>query len=383
VTLLAVSSLGKLKANQFSYACFYLPIQTRRNVLRKLLAILSLVTITFFPLIARGDQVVLKNGDRLSGTILTSDTKSLVIKTEFAGEITIQWAAIDEIHGTQPLHVDLKDAQPATGIVTVTDGRLIVETPTGGTVTVSKEAVLDMRSPDMQASYEQSQHPRLTQGWTGGTNAGFALTAGNSETKNLALAFIADRKSVKDHVALYANSVYARSDAAAGVSGTTANSIQSGIRYERNLSSRTFGFGSGDFQTDALQTLDLRSVYGAGFGYHIINNDRTTLDLLAGANYTREDYTTLHRNVAGLTTGEELTHKYRMSTLLTQKLYFFPALNEAGEYRSTFKFGTLPKISKWLVWKNDFGDIYVTNPPAVKNKNDITLTTGLNVTFAH
>jgi hypothetical protein len=37
------------------------------------------------------DQIVLKNGDRLTGTIEKSDDKALVIKTAFAGEVTVQW----------------------------------------------------------------------------------------------------------------------------------------------------------------------------------------------------------------------------------------------------------------------------------------------------
>ena len=52
-----------------------------------------------------------------------------------------------------------------------------------------------------------------------------------------------------------------------------------------------------------------------------------------------------------------------MNTLLTEKLYIFPNLNDTGEYRGTFNFGTVTKISKWLGWQNAFGDIYVTNPP--------------------
>ena len=359
------------------------PTQSWRCDLRKYLPSGLLVLLAFYSVVAFADQVVLKNGDRLSGDILKSDSKALVIKTEFAGEVTVQWSAIEEIHSTQSLHVEAKDAKPATGTVTTEGTDLVITTADNRTVTVPKEAVVDMRSPEQQTAWERSQHPGLTQGWTGGANVGFALTAGNSETKNLALAFTADRKSVNDHVALYENSVYATNGTAGGVNGTTANSIQSGIRYERNISARAFGFVSSDFQTDALQSLDLRSVFGAGFGYHAIKNDRSTLDLLAGANYTRENYTTLKRNVAALTLGQELTHKLGKSTLLTQKLYVFPALNEGGEYRATFDFGTVTKISKWLGWQTAFGDIYVTNPPAVKKRNDITLTTGLNVTFAH
>jgi hypothetical protein len=43
--------------------------------------------------------------------------------------------------------------------------------------------------------------------------------------------------------------------------------------------------------------------------------------------------------------------------------------------------GTVTKISKWLGWQNQFGDIYVTNPPAGKKQNDVVFTTGLNIAF--
>src|SRR5438876_10710079 len=55
------------------------------------------------------DQVVMSNGDRLSGLIIKSDAKALVIKTEFAGEVTVQWGAISEINSTDPLHVTVRD----------------------------------------------------------------------------------------------------------------------------------------------------------------------------------------------------------------------------------------------------------------------------------
>jgi hypothetical protein len=61
------------------------------------------------PLLA--DQIVLKNGDRLTGTIEKSADKELVIKTEFAGEVTVHWPAIQEIKSEQPLHVGLKDGR--------------------------------------------------------------------------------------------------------------------------------------------------------------------------------------------------------------------------------------------------------------------------------
>jgi hypothetical protein len=48
-------------------------------------------------------------------------------------------------------------------------------------------------------------------------------------------------------------------------------------------------------------------------------------------NYTRESYTTLSRNFAAVTLGEELMHKLGVSTVLNEKLYFFPVGREEAE----------------------------------------------------
>jgi putative salt-induced outer membrane protein len=346
----------------------------------RLIGALALALVLFTNL-GFGDQVVLKNGDRLSGTIVKSDGDVLTIKTEYAGEITMQWSAIQELNSTAPLHVESKQGQSVVGPVKTKDGSLDIQTTDKGEVAVAKESVSLIRSQSEQAAYEQTLHPDWFHAWSGSTNVSFALTRGNSETKNLALAMTADRKTLHDHLGLYANSVYATNDAPAAVPNVTANAIQGGARYDHNFDSRLFGFGAADFQTDALQELDLRSVFGGGLGVHAIKREKTTLDLLSGGNYTKENYATFSRNVAGLTIGEEFADKLGASTEIMQKLYFYPNLSETGEYRATFNFGTVTKINKWLGWQNAFGDIYVTNPPLGTRQNDILLTTGLNFSF--
>jgi putative salt-induced outer membrane protein len=339
------------------------------------------VAIMLFCQLGLADQIVLNNGDRLTGTIVKSDGKELVIKTDYAGEVTVQWSAIKDVDSAAPLHVESKEGQTAVGVVKTEDGKLDVQTVDKGEVAVAKDSVSLMRSQSEQAAYEQTLHPDWLHGWTGGTNVSFALTRGNSETKNLALAFTADRKTLHDHLGLYANSVYATNDAPTATPSTTANAVEGGARYDHNLNPRLFAFVAGDFQSDGLQQLDLRSVFSGGLGFHMIKSERTTLDLLGGGNYTREKYDTFSRNVGGLTLGEELATKLGASTELTQKLYFYPDLTETGEYRATFNFGTVTKISKWLGWQNAFGDIYVTNPPPGTRQNDVLLTTGLNFSF--
>ena len=49
-----------------------------------------LILVFLCPSLLFADQIVLKNGDRLTGTIEKSDDKTLLIKTEFAGEVSVQ-----------------------------------------------------------------------------------------------------------------------------------------------------------------------------------------------------------------------------------------------------------------------------------------------------
>lgn len=329
------------------------------------------------------DQVMLTNGDRLTGTIVKSDGKTLVIKTELAGDVTIQWSGVQLISSSQNLHLALKSGQTLVGAVSTADSKFVVTTKSGSTVEAPKEAVAAIRNDAEQLAYDKSLHPGLREGWEGGVNLGFALTRGNSQAKNLALAFNAARKTLNDKLGLYANTVYATNDAPGATPSTTANAIQGGLRYDHDLAPRLFAFLGADFQKDSLQTLNLRSILGGGLGFHAIKTEHTTLDLLGGANYTKENYDAFTRDFAAATIGEELLYKLRASTSITQSLYFYPNLSSAGDYRATFNFGTVTKLNKWLGWQNAFGDIYVSNPPAGKKNNDILFTTGLNVSFIH
>jgi len=329
---------------------------------------------------ALADQVSLKNGDRLSGTIVKSDASTLVLHTDYAGDVCLKWDAIQGIQSSEPLHVELQDGKTTVGPVATADDKLEITTQSG-TVEAPKSSVKTLRNDAEQAAYERTLHAGLLQNWKAGLNVGFALTGGNSQTENLSLAFTGIRQTQHDKLGLYAISVYATNNAPGSVPATTANTIGGGLRYDHNLTPRVFGFVAADFFSDALQTLNLRSVFGGGVGSHAIKRDSTTFDLLGGVNYTHESYTGLSRSFAALTIGEELMHKLGKSTVLNERLYFFPDLNSAGDYRGTFDFATITKINKRLGWQNSFSDVYVTNPPPGKKQNDLIFTTGLNVSF--
>jgi putative salt-induced outer membrane protein len=366
-------------------------------VLRKF-EVLALIALLGMSSVLFADQITLKNGDRLTGTVIKSDGKMLVLHTDAAGDVTLQFDAIQDIKTDQQLHVSLKGGKTAVGSVATSDGKIEVATKSAGTVEAPKEDVTLMRNDAEQAAYDKSLHPGLLHGWNGGANVGFSVARGNSETENLALAINAAHPTLNDKITFYVSSIYTTNQLA--TPSTVANLVTGGLRYDRNLKPRLFVFGAADFMSNALQFLDLRSVYSGGFGFHAIASDNTTLNILGGVNYTHETYSNgtellpvttppifvsygVTNRFVALTLGEELNQKLGKSTVLTENFYFYPNLRQTGEYRSVFNIGTVTKISNWLGWQNQLGDIYVSNPPIGAKKNDILLTTGLNIAFMH
>src|SRR5271154_1448152 len=104
-----------------------------------------------FASVLLADQVTLKNGDRLTGSIVKYDGKNLIFKSEFAGQVTIPWDAVTAITSSDPLNVGLKDGQMVVGVVTTSDGKFSVATKDTGSVIAARENVAVIRSKDEQA----------------------------------------------------------------------------------------------------------------------------------------------------------------------------------------------------------------------------------------
>ena len=329
-------------------------------------------------ILSRAEQVTLKNGDRLTGAIVSMDGKKLVVKTSYAGEVAIDWGEVTQFTSASPLVVTRTDKQVISGPVT-TEGQDVIIATAQGSQKLTLADVSAMRSPADQAAYEKSLHPGMLEGWAGGGSFGFALARGNSETTNLALGFDAKRKTAKDAWIVDAAAIYSTDEK---LNATTANSFQGLIRYDRNLTKRLFAYAAFAGGYDELQDLNYRIVPNGGLGFHAIATSRTTLDLLGGFGYTRESYTTgLTNNLFTATLGDEFAYKWFKSTTITQNLYYLPALNNTSIYHVNGNFGLATKLNGWLTSNLNFNDRYNSAPVQGNKKNDVLFTAGLGFTF--
>lgn len=357
---------------------------------------LMIVCLCAFPALA--DQITMKNGDRLTGKVLSADEKTVHFKSDLAGDVAVQWDAITSVESSEHLNITLKDGKRLAGTVKTQDDKFIVANPSGASDSAMKGTVAAMRNDAEQKAFDveadKIAHPKFTYFWSGLFDSGLALTRGNSATASFTLSGKAVRETSRDKLSLYGTYIYANDDSTPP-SRTIANALRAGARLDYNLNPRLFVFGFTDFETNQLQHLDLRNVIGGGFGYHLIKTNRNTLDLFGGISYDRDSfgsYTILvpppptivasfTRNSAEAVIGEEFASKLSKRSTLSERFSFYPNLSHTGDYRFQFDTSLATQLKNWLSWQMTLSDRYISYPPAGLKGNDLLLSTGLRVTW--
>lgn len=365
------------------------------------LGIISLLSFLLLLVPVFADTIKLKNGDRLTGSIVKSDEKALVIKTDYAGLVTVNWDAIQDVESSQDLNVFSKSGQKIVGSLAAADNKVEVKTKDAGTVALAKADITTIRNNDEQAAWQKEQdryaNPSLLDLWNGSADFGIALTTGNSATTTTTAGLDMVRATRRDKTAVFYRQVSA-TDRNVSPSKKIANAKRAGVQYDLKLSNRSYVFGFTTFDFDEFLKLDLRFVAGGGFGYSVKKSERSTFDVFGGIAYNKEifdvtpaptttvpkpTYTTLTRDSIEGFVGEEWRFKLNGRTNFFEKAVLYPNFSKTGEYRLNFDAGMSTALSKYLSWNLAYSNRYLSNPPlATLKKNDTLLSTGIRFTFA-
>jgi len=339
-----------------------------------------IAVLTLAPVL-RADQVVLKNGDTLTGNIIKKDGGTLTLKSEFLGEVSMPWSAVKSVKSDARLNVVLPGGEAVAGKVSTSGATLEVATATAARSAPLAD-ITALRNDAEQHAWERLQHPGLGELWTGFFDMGLALARGNARTETLTNAFRASRITRHDKIELHFNEIYGTA-LVNGVSGTIASAVRGGWSYNRDLSPRLFVSTLNDYEHDLFQNLNLRFVLGEGFGVIAVKNKKTNLSFTGGGDYSRENFTNnLHRNSGEVNFGDDLLYKFSDVTSLTQSFRIFPNLTYGGDYRVNFDLSGVTAIRKWLAWHVTASDRFLSNPVLGRLRNDVLLSTGFRLSFA-
>ncbi len=332
------------------------------------------------------DQIVMKNGDKVTGSVVKKDAKTVTIKTDNFGVVTLDWEKVASVNVDTPINVVLGDGKTVQGTL-ATAGEKVEVTGAGAKQAVAPADIVTLRNSVEQAAYERLLKPRFKDLWIFAGNIGLAGTSGNAKTTSFITPISGTRVTNTDKTTIYFNFIKASADVN-GVNSPTAQAVRGGWAYNRNLKPRLFVNTFNDYEYDKFQSLDLRAVFGGGLGYIAWKAERGRLDLLGGADYNHEKFDPgkpalpFSRNSAEAFWGDDFNYKLNSRASLFQNYRMFNNLSDTGTYRQNFDAGISAKLTKYLTWNAAFGDRYLSKPSPGRLKNDILYTTGLGFTYA-
>jgi len=241
-------------------------------------ALLFSFSALLFVTTASADEVIMKNGDRLQGSVVSLSSGKLVFKTAYAGQISIQWDLVEKLTTDQPLEAYLEDDKTLVGKVKTIDGENLVLEPADGSPPV----------PVPIAQIETLGPAKTKAGWefTGNVTAGASKESGNTDTEKYSLIGNLQMSKLPHVVNLYAEFHKEWSN-----DTLSKDNALGSATYDRFLTKKWFVFANGTAQTDKFKDLDLLGNLAAGAGYQFWRSPDLNLSARLGPAYAYEKYT--------------------------------------------------------------------------------------------
>ena len=225
---------------------------------------------------AFADEVWLKNGDRLTGKVVSLDAGTLVFKTSYAGDLSIKWEEVANLKTDEPIKVVLGDETTAQGPLSPGPS---------GKVEIKAEQVAEPLTVDLANIKTINPKPPLR--LTLRINLGGSMNRGNTDNQDFygQGEFVA--QTVKNRFTVGAN--YQRSEENGD---KTADNALGYMKYDYFLTKKWYLYANATGQKDEFQDLDFRTTLGLGAGYQVFESERTNLSLEGGISYVDENYST-------------------------------------------------------------------------------------------
>jgi hypothetical protein len=351
---------------------------TRTRQLRQAAAILLLLASACACGLAWGyardksDVVMLRNGDRLSGDILSLEFGILSLSTDNMSTLSIEWPAVRSVTSKFEFAIERRDGSKYHGVITTSDdgADLIVQSAEG-----------TIRFPMGEVERISRFSPKFWDRINGALAVGFSYTK-SSAIQVGSVNFNANYRSttVVGSLAFSANSTK-------DSSGTTTNRalLTSSVMFLQE-NSRNFWGLLGSLERDQALGIDARLLAGAALGRRFVQAPFTELTGIAGIVGTEEwivDDPNPRASVEAVVGGNWQVFRFiDPKTRLDLGLYLFPSLTESGRYRSTGNLALTHKFPHDVTLGLTAYLSYDNQPPEpTAEKSDYGMTLNVGWTF--
>ena len=320
--------------------------------------------LVFAAIDARADEIVLKNGDKITGKILDFAGGKLRVETGHSGVVTVDWGQVATLKTDGPVKVKLTDGEVVEGkLAWGADGKFTVESLTG-VKEVKPDQIKKLNEPPSE--------------WHGGFNLAARTSDGNTHTTSALLTLDALRESEQDRWSAKATFRYGKTKDVL----TERNGYGIG-KYEYFISERMYAFGALELMSDRFKDLRMRTTISAGLGYIFFKEEKTDLWADIGPAYIRNDFIDIEEDEGhmALRISAHFRRTLPLSLELTDDAWITPNLEEGDDWQARNDLAVTAGLGAGWAFKTGIITDYDNDPPDDVRKYDNTYYVGLGYRF--
>ena len=325
--------------------------------------------------ICHGDEIHLKNGDRISGKIQHLVDGKLTFKADVAGPVTVDLSNIQTLSSDDPIEVNLKDQTGFTQKVSSAEpGRFAIEG--SESVKAQEFAVADILSINPPVK----PIPK----WTGDISVGITSTHGNTKTEMISANANFSKRTEKDRTTVSTD--YAKGeqeDPDTGQDITIEDWWRAKGKYDYFFSKKMYGYVDGRYEKDAVAELDRRTIIGLGVGYQWIESEDMNFSTEIGVAslYEKFDNQTDSNSELSTQLGYHFDKKLRKNIRFIHELTYYPSLEEFSDYFLTSTAEIRADFTETMFMSFKAFLDYDASPAIGTHKTDTKYTLGVGYRF--
>ena len=221
------------------------------------------------------DELILKDGSRLFGAVVSVRDRLVTFKTSFAGTLSISLDKIVSVNNKNPVVMLLADQTVVNSTSLIMDQENLVLPDAAQTYPIENLAVLNPEPWELGKGYR----------WTGSLSFAFALQRGNTDSEELNYRLDPVWRSKEDRYTLKAGGELDETNGQ-----ESANNWQIIGKYDYFLTNPKYAGLFVSVEKDKFQDLDVRYVVGPYYGSQFFDKPIFSLQGELGVSYVTAKY---------------------------------------------------------------------------------------------
>jgi putative salt-induced outer membrane protein YdiY len=329
------------------------------------------VIVLLAPLPALADEVLLLNGDRLTGKIIRATGGKIVLKTDAAGEITIDLSKVKTFSTDEPIVVKVGEQPQVSSKVTPGADRQVQAQVVPGSAP-QPVPIADITAINPEPA------------WHGSLALNGLLTSGNSETLQLGFTGSLGKRWETERLTFLAGYTYGRQeDPDTGDKTTTVDYGYASAKFDHFFTKKFYGYALAKVEHDGVADLEIRFSPSVGPGYQWFEGPTFNFATEAGPAYVYEKFK--HRDSEDFL-GLRLAYAIDWTPIPVLKLYhtleYIASFDDfTGDYLLNLTAGAKVKITKVFFADARIEWAYDSTPAPGREKADTRFLLGVGLDF--